>query len=42
MDAERAFQHTADPFELSNVTGVAANATLKSKLANKLHNLQDE
>jgi arylsulfatase A-like enzyme len=33
---------TADPFELTNVSGNPANATLKNKLANKLHNLQDD
>lgn len=33
---------TADPFELTNVTGNPANATLKSKLANRLHNFQDD
>jgi arylsulfatase A-like enzyme len=33
---------TADPFELNNVTGNPAHATLKTKLANKLHNLQND
>jgi arylsulfatase A-like enzyme len=32
----------ADPFELTNVSADPANAVLKTKLANKLHNLQDD